>query len=53
MLIIVFSHYYIVHMEKPYLERIFGGEYLEYKRRTPRYIRLPFTLSTHIQKPTH
>ena len=35
------GHYYIVKLEEPYLERVFGREYLEYKRRTPRYIGLP------------
>ena len=38
--IIVF-HFYITRTEEPYLERIFGEEYLSYKSRTPRYIGIP------------
>jgi len=37
----VFGHYYIVKLEEPYLERVFGEEYLEHKRRVPRYVGLP------------
>ena len=35
---IILFHFYITRMEEPYLERIFGDEYLLYKERTPRYI---------------
>ncbi len=28
LLTVAFSHYYIVKLEEPYLERVFGGEYL-------------------------
>jgi protein-S-isoprenylcysteine O-methyltransferase Ste14 len=38
---IIFSHYYIIRIEEPYLERIFGEEYKSYKLRTPRYIGIP------------
>jgi len=41
LLTIISGHYYIVKLEEPYLERVFGREYLEYKRKTPRYIGLP------------
>ena len=34
---IVYCHYYIVRVEEPYLERIFGEEYVTYKSKTPRY----------------
>jgi len=37
-MIIVLSHYYIIRIEEPYLERIFGEEYIKYKSKTPRYI---------------
>lgn len=36
-IIIIICHYYIIKIEEPYLERIFGKEYLEYKLRTSRY----------------
>lgn len=35
---IVFGHYYVVKLEEPYLERVFGREYLEYKWKTLRYV---------------
>ena len=35
---IIYCHYYIVKLEEPYLERIFGEEYSKYKLETPRYI---------------
>jgi len=38
---IIYCHYYIVKMEKPHLERIFGTNYVMYKSRTPRYIGIP------------
>ncbi len=38
---IIYCHYYIVKMEEPYLERIFGEDYIVYKLRTPRYIGIP------------
>ena len=38
---VIYCHYYIVKMEEPYLERIFGKEYVTYKSRTPRYIGVP------------
>ncbi|MCS7386302.1 MAG: hypothetical protein NDF55_06160 [archaeon GB-1867-005] len=38
---IICCHYYIVKAEEPYLERVFGKEYLAYKLRTPRYVRAP------------
>lgn len=41
LLTIISGHYYIVKLEEPYLERVFGREYLEYKQKTPRYIGLP------------
>ncbi|NJE04697.1 isoprenylcysteine carboxylmethyltransferase family protein [Thermococcus sp. M36] len=34
-------HAYVVELEEPYLERIFGEEYRRYKERTPRYLGLP------------
>ena len=42
LLTIVFGHYYIVRLEEPFLERVFGEEYIEYKRRVPRYLRLVY-----------
>ena len=41
LLTIILGHYYIVKLEEPYLERIFGREYLEYRRKAPRYLGLP------------
>jgi protein-S-isoprenylcysteine O-methyltransferase Ste14 len=38
---VIWCHYYIVKVEEPYLERIFGEGYMAYKSRTPRYIGLP------------
>jgi len=38
---IIYCHYYIVKVEEPYLERIFGANYIVYKSRTPRYIGIP------------
>jgi len=38
---IIYCHYYIVKAEEPYLERIFGKEYVTYKSRTPRYLGVP------------
>ncbi len=37
---IIWCHYYIVKIEEPYLERIFGDEYLKYKSNTPRYLKI-------------
>ena len=37
---VTYCHYYIVKVEEPYLERIFGKEYITYKLRTPRYLGL-------------
>ncbi|GAB6101839.1 hypothetical protein JCM16138_10620 [Thermococcus atlanticus] len=34
-------HKYVVELEEPYLERVFGEEYRRYKERTPRYLGLP------------
>ncbi|ADT84375.1 methyltransferase family protein [Thermococcus barophilus] len=34
-------HKYVVELEEPYLERIFGEEYRRYKERTPRYFGRP------------
>ena len=38
---ILYCHYYIVKAEEPYLERIFGKEYVAYKSKTPRYLGVP------------
>jgi len=38
---IIYCHDYIVKVEEPYLERIFGEEYRAYKSRTPRYLGIP------------
>lgn len=38
---IVYCHYYIVKVEEPYLERIFGEEYVRYKSKTSRYFGVP------------
>ena len=38
---VIFCHYYIVKLEEPFLERIFGKEYIRYKQKTPRYIGIP------------
>jgi len=38
---IIYCHYYIVKTEEPYLERVFGEEYIAYRSRTPRYIGVP------------
>ncbi len=38
LLIIASCHYYIVRLEEPYLERVFGDRYLEYELITPRYM---------------
>jgi len=37
---VTYCHYYIVKVE-PYLERIFGEEYITYKSRTPRIPQIP------------
>ena len=37
-LAIASSHIYIVKIEEPYLEKIFGEEYLRYKSRVTRYV---------------
>lgn len=34
-------HFYTVRMEEPYLERIYGEEYLLYMAMTPRYLGVP------------
>ncbi|AIY89684.1 methyltransferase family protein [Geoglobus acetivorans] len=34
-------HKYVVELEEPYLERVFGEEYRRYKERTPRYFGPP------------
>ena len=34
---IAYCHYYIVKVEEPHLERVFGEEYRVYKSRVPRY----------------
>jgi len=38
---ILYCHYYIVKVEEPYLDRVFGEEYHLYKSKTPRYIGIP------------
>jgi len=38
---VIYCHHYIVKVEEPYLERIFGEEYIAYKSRTPRYVGIP------------
>ena len=38
---IILFHFYITRIEEPYLGRIFGEKYIQYKSRTPRYIGLP------------
>ncbi|MHA1861427.1 MAG: methyltransferase family protein [Candidatus Ranarchaeia archaeon] len=35
---ILLFHLYIVYLEEPYLERVFGESYRAYKAGTPRYI---------------
>jgi protein-S-isoprenylcysteine O-methyltransferase Ste14 len=40
-IVIACCHYYIIKIEEPYLECIFGKEYLKYKSRTPRYFGIP------------
>ncbi len=39
-LAIVSSHYYIVKIEEPFLEIVFGREYLIYRSRLPRYLEI-------------
>jgi protein-S-isoprenylcysteine O-methyltransferase Ste14 len=39
--LIVGIHLYTVKLEEPYLERIFGEEYVRYRKRTPRYFGFP------------
>ncbi len=34
-------HFYTIRMEEPYLERIFGEEYVLYRATTPRHIGIP------------
>lgn len=41
MIAIILFHFYITRIEEPYLGRIFGEKYIQYKSRTPRYIGLP------------
>ncbi len=41
LLTVIFGHYYLAKLEEPFLERVFGREYLSYKQRTSRYIGLP------------
>jgi len=38
---IIYCHDYIVKVEEPYLERIFGEKYIAYKPSTPRYFGMP------------
>lgn len=38
---VIYCHYYIVKVEEPYLERVFGKDYVAYKSRTPRYLGVP------------
>ena len=38
---IIYCHDYIIKVEAPYLERIFGEEYKAYKSRTSRYFGIP------------
>jgi protein-S-isoprenylcysteine O-methyltransferase Ste14 len=38
---IILFHFYIILLEEPYLERIFGEKYLSYKTGTPRYFGIP------------
>lgn len=35
-------HLYIVTMEEPYLESVYGDEFREYRRRVPRYLGVPW-----------
>ena len=37
----IYCHYYIVRVEEPYLEHLFGKEYVKYKLKTPRYVGMP------------
>ncbi len=39
--LIIGIHLYNIKLEEPYLERIFGDEYLRYKENTPRYFGMP------------
>ncbi|USH00148.1 isoprenylcysteine carboxylmethyltransferase family protein [Thermococcus argininiproducens] len=39
--LIIGIHLYNVKLEEPYLERVFGEEYLKYKKSTPRYFGFP------------
>ena len=41
MIAIILFHIYIIQMEEPYLERIFGKKYITYKAKAPRYIGVP------------
>lgn len=34
-------HFYIVYVEEPYLEEVFGDAYRRYRSTTPRYLGLP------------
>jgi protein-S-isoprenylcysteine O-methyltransferase Ste14 len=38
---IIGIHLYNILLEEPYLERIFGEEFLSYKSKTPRYLGIP------------
>jgi len=38
---VIYCHYYIVRVEEPYLEHLFGKEYVKYKLKTPRYVGMP------------
>jgi protein-S-isoprenylcysteine O-methyltransferase Ste14 len=37
---IILFHYYIIRIEEPYLERVFGDKYYQYKSNVPRYLGL-------------
>lgn len=39
--LIIGIHLYNIWLEEPYLERVLGKEYLEYKSRTARYVGMP------------
>jgi len=38
---VLYFHLYIIKLEEPFLERVFGEEYHRYKIHAPRYIRMP------------
>jgi len=40
-MLIIGIHLYNIWLEEPYLERVLGKEYLEYKSRTARYVGMP------------